>query len=546
MTYTHRFKFILKIFLLSFLIVSCEKDNFTDPDDPKFGVKGADVTLNIPKSFQVIDHFGASGGFDDQWPGRWPDASKEPIAKLLFSSRMDAEGNPEGIGLSMWRVNIGDGSADQTNSGFAANSWRNETECFLNSEGVYNWNKQAGTQWFLSKAKEYGVPKFTAWATTPPYFMTKNGYTFRTADVSGFNCAQSKHTDYASFLAEVMKYYETKGFNFEVVCPFNETQYEWVFTIGQASQSGTRALNSEVATVTRIINQKFIEKSINAKIMIPEAAQLRYLYQGTGSTENQLSEFFTPTSPNYIGNLPRLSKHIAAHSYFSNTTTDQSLTQRKTLRSALSAIGNGLDYWQTEYSILGTEYLQGRDVSTLTEMDYALWLARIIHTDLVHGNATGWSFWTAINQSTFQDHPFRFNLILSKPNANSPTHTDGTFDDVKNLWALGNFSRFIRPGMVRFEVLDAAFGDDAKAAENFMISGYKNPTDNTIVLVCINNTDKNRAISFSNYTSEFEIVGGKFDVYTTSAVNNLTKSTANFDGVVIQAKSIVTLTAQLK
>ena len=37
-------------------------------------------------------------------------AEKEKSAKWLFSQEMDADGNPEGIGLSMWRVNLGAGS----------------------------------------------------------------------------------------------------------------------------------------------------------------------------------------------------------------------------------------------------------------------------------------------------------------------------------------------------------------------------------------------------------------------------------------------------
>lgn len=538
----------LKIFLIIIFGVSlgCEKDNFSDPNDPKYGSPNTGLSLNFETTFQTIDHFGASGGFQDQWVGKWPNASKEPIAKLLFSSETDAQGNPEGIGLSMWRTMIGDGSADQANSGFASSSWFRETECFLNSQGVYDWTKQAGTQWFMAKAMEYGVPKFTAWATTPPYFMTKNGYTFRTPNqVNGFNCLEFNYEAYATFLTDVMKNYENKGYNFEVVCPFNETQYDWSSEIGLASSSGTQALNSEMAATTRIIDQKFTEKGVNAKIMIPEAGQLKYLYEGTGNTVNQVSNFFDSSSPNYVGNLSNISKHVAGHSYFSNNTTQESLKQRKSLRSKIASIGNGFDYWQTEYSLLGTDYQQGKNPSALKEIDYALWLSRIIHTDLVHGNATGWSFWTALNQSTYGDHPFRFDLILYQTNVNSPSQTDGTFYDVKNLWALGNFSRFVRPGMVRFEVLDPNY-TDVSAAENFMISGYINTASKEFVLVCINYTDNARAISFENYTVDFEVVNGSFEMYTTSTTSDLKKSTVAYDAIAIPSKSIVTLKAKLK
>lgn len=526
------------------LIVGCEKDNFTDPNDPRYGSADVGIVLDLENTYQVIDHFGASGGFQDQWVGQWSSTAKDDIAKLLFSSETDGQGNPEGIGLSLWRTVIGDGAADQANSGFASTSWFRETECYLDANGDYDFTKQAGEQWFLSKAREYGVPKFSAWATTPPYFMTKNGYTFSTSDVSTFNCEESNYTAYSKFIADVMKNYENLGYNFETVCAFNETQYEWNAEVGSASQSGTRATNAEVAAVTRIMDAEFTTQNINAKIMIPEAGQLKYLYEGTGNTTNQINDFFNSTSPNYIGDLPNLSNHIAGHSYFSNGSTTESLNQRNSLRTALANAGHGLDYWQTEYSLLGTAYQQGRDLASLNEIDYALWLSRIIHTDLVFGDATGWSFWTALNQSTYGDHPFRFNLILYQPNSNSPSHTDGTFYDVKNLWALGNFSRFVRPGMVRFEVIDPDY-NETTSVENFMISGYKSTTSSEVVLVCVNNTNSNREISFENYGEDFEVVGGSFDMYTTSSTSNLSKSTAPHDAVVIPAKSIVTLTAQL-
>ncbi|REG89200.1 glycoside hydrolase [Winogradskyella sediminis] len=536
-----RFFLVLAVFGL---VTGCDKDNFTDPNDPRYGSADVGIVLNLDNTYQVIDHFGASGGFQDQWIGQWTSTAKEDIAKLLFSSETDGQGNPEGIGLSLWRTVIGDGAADQSNSGFASSSWFRETECYLDANGDYDFTKQAGEQWFLSKAREYGVPKFAAWATTPPYFMTKNGYTFSTSDVATLNCEESNYAAYSKFIADVMKNYENLGYNFETVCAFNETQYEWNAEVGSASQSGTRATNAEVAAVTRIMDAEFTTQNINAKIMIPEAAQLKYLYEGTGNTTNQINDFFDSSSPNYIGDLTNLSHHIAGHSYFSNGSTSESLNQRNSLRTALANAGHGLDYWQTEYSLLGADYQQGRDVASLTEIDYALWLSRIIHTDLVFGDATGWSFWTALNQSTYGDHPFRFNLILYQPNSNSPSHTDGTFYDVKNLWALGNFSRFVRPGMVRFEVIDPDY-NDTTSVENFMISGYKSTTSNEVVIVCVNATDSNREISFENYGEDFEVVGGSFDMYTTSSNSNLSKSSAPYDAVVIPAKSIVTLTAQL-
>ncbi|MFD2725166.1 glycoside hydrolase [Hyunsoonleella rubra] len=536
------YRFIL-VFASIAILMGCSSDSATDPNDPKFDTPEEGVTLDFNSTFQVIDHFGASGGFQGQWVGKWPDATRNRAAEWLFSTEADPQGNPKGIGLSLWRTMIGEGSADQANSGFKASNWFREMECYMAPDGSFDWTKQAGEQWFMSKAKEYGINKFTMWTGSPPYFMTKNGYVFSTSDVPTFNCQPDKYDDFANFLADVVKNYEDKGYNISTVCPFNETQYEWNAEVGNAQQSGTRATNAEIAAVTKIIDNAFTQKGVNAKIMIPEAAQLKYLFEGSGNTVNQVNDFFNSSSANYIGDLANLSKYIAGHSYFSNGTTTESLRQRKSLRTTLA--GYGLDFWQTEYSLLGTAYQQNKDISTFQEIDYALWLSRIIHTDLVFGNATGWSFWTAFNQSTFGDHPFRFNLILYQPNSNEPAHTDGAIDDNKLLWALGNFSRFVRPGMVRFEVKDPDYGESA-SVENFMISGYKSTTSKEIVLVCINNTDSSRTIALDNYGEDFEVVNGDFEVFTTSAGSNLRKSIMDFDGLSIPSKSIVTLKATLK
>ncbi|RED50332.1 glycoside hydrolase [Seonamhaeicola aphaedonensis] len=537
------YKYVL-VFTNVALFMGCSSDNATDPNDPKFEVPQDGISLNLNTTYQVIDHFGASGGFQDQWVGKWPDASRNKVAKWLFSTETNALGDPEGIGLSLWRTIIGEGSADQVNSGFKASNWFREMECYLAPDGTYDWNKQEGQRWFMSKAKEYGVDKFTAWTGSPPYFMTKNGYVFSTAEVPTFNCEPDKYDDFANFLADVVKKYEDDGYNITTVCPFNETQYEWNATVGEAQQSGTRATNGEVATVTRIIDGVFAQKGVNAKIMIPEAAQLKYLFEGSNNREDQVNDFFNTSSSNYIGDLDNLSKHIAGHSYFSNGTTSESLRQRKSLKTTVESYG--LDYWQTEYSLLGTAYLNGREASDLSEIDYALWMSRIIHTDLVFGNATGWSFWTALNRSTFGDHRYRFNLVLWAPNSNGPSHTDGTVSDNKLLWALGNFSRFIRPGMVRFEINDPDYSDNA-SVENFMISGYKGGASNKdLVIVCINNTDSTRRISFENYGVDFEVVNDTFEAFTTSSGTNLKKSTMQYDGVDIPRKSIVTLKAVLK
>ena len=69
------------------------------------------VSVEHPE--QVVRHFGASDAWSMPFVGLWPKEQQEQIADWLFSTAVDANGQPRGIGLSLWRFNLGAGSAEQ-------------------------------------------------------------------------------------------------------------------------------------------------------------------------------------------------------------------------------------------------------------------------------------------------------------------------------------------------------------------------------------------------------------------------------------------------
>ncbi len=130
--------------------LGCDKPS--KPDIKKFTVDPAII-------YQTIDNFGASDGWSFQFLGLWPKVKRDKIADWLFSTENDANGNPKGIGLSLWRFNIGTGSAEQGDASQIGSVWT-RTECFLRPDGSYDWNKQQGQRTFLALAKERGVKQF--------------------------------------------------------------------------------------------------------------------------------------------------------------------------------------------------------------------------------------------------------------------------------------------------------------------------------------------------------------------------------------------------
>lgn len=154
--------------------------------------------IDIDKTYQTISNFGASDCWSLQFAGNWPDSKRNAMADLLFSQELDINGKPKGIGLSLWRFNIGGGSAEQGEASGISSDWR-RTECFQNSDGTYNWNKQQGQQWFLKAAKERGVEQFLGFTNTPPVHMTLNGLAYNKGRPENLNLKPDKYDAYADF-----------------------------------------------------------------------------------------------------------------------------------------------------------------------------------------------------------------------------------------------------------------------------------------------------------------------------------------------------------
>ena len=117
------------------------------------------VTIDASTVYQTIDGFASSDAWDMEYVGKyWSTSNKEAIAKLLFSREVDDKGNSQGIGLSMWRFNLGGGSEEQGDaSGIVSDKKERRVDCFLTSaNGSYDWYKSAGRRYFMEKAKEYG------------------------------------------------------------------------------------------------------------------------------------------------------------------------------------------------------------------------------------------------------------------------------------------------------------------------------------------------------------------------------------------------------
>lgn len=491
------------------------------------------ITIDPGTQYQTIHGFGASDAWNTDFVGRyWSVTVRDDIAKKLFSQQFNASGYPEGIGLSRWRFNIGGGSTEQ---GSASNIDMPErrVECFLNEDGSYNWEKQKGQQWFLRKARDYGVEHLVAFVNSPPRFFTKNGRTNSdNTDRNGPTNLKTDHYDeFAGFLATVLQHFHNEGLRFSQISPVNEPQYEWT-----EGQEGSPWTNHEIKTLAVALNDSIVSRGLDTRMLLAEAASYDYIHKVTDNADksDQIWKFFNASRPEYLGGLSQMLPGIAAHSYW----TDDSDTRIREARENIlreSKEQGGIELYQSEYNLLTRNFE--------TKNDNTLFLAKMIYADLAIANMSIWDYWTAMERERWSQLN-RFYLIRLRPSGGdyASLTAGGTVSYDKNLWALGNYSMFIRPGYIRISTSGA---DDLNG---LMGSAYMAPDSSRIVMVYVNWSTATETVThnFSNLPEGYRIKDIR--PYVTNASNNLAPKAVIADGASYELtpRSITTLLVNLE
>lgn len=486
-------------------------------------------------TYQTIDGFGASDAWSMRFVGEMPETTQNAVADLLFSSDTDTDGNPKGIGLTIWRFNIGAGSLEQGDSSQINNGTR--TDCFLNADGSYNWKKQVGQRRFLKLAKERGVPYLLGFLNSPPVYYTQNGLATNTGRGGDYNLKGDKYDDFARFMADVVVGLKAHdGISLDYISPINEPDGHWNWQ--GPKQEGSPATNQEIARVARLLDKEFTNRGIGTKIIIPESSDYRCM-MSTNMTDWQrgyeIKSFFSPDSiDTYVGNLSNLPRLMAGHSYWTNTPVETMKQTRIALNDTLKKYG--VDFWQSEVCIMGNDEEIGGGNGYDRTMKTALYVARMIHHDLVYANARSWQWWRAVGGD------YKDGLLHQYKNA---SNGNDTIVDSKLLWALGNYSRFIRPGAVRIDIsriddFGKPIADSVTDPYGLMLSAYRN-TDNSIVIVAINYSDEDKTFQLKLPSDANRIT----KAYTTSDMDNCSLSLNDIDisdNIIIPAKTIISLT----
>ena len=394
--------------------------------------------------------------------GTWSLPNRNRLADLLFSQSI-------GIGLSCWRFNIGGGITDKITT-----PWRT-AETFEVAEGKYDWTRQAPEHWFLGAAKARGVPQFLAFVNSPPGRMTRTGITYGRPGPDTTNLKSGFEGQFARYVVDILEYFRNnpdigERSAFDYISPVNEPNVEW----NGKSQEGCRAANDNVKAVVRALDAELKKRKCPTEITGIEVSGLPPLISVSDRMSKKHSAKYGDYLDDFLGDKAiagMLNGRFSYHDYGSDLLKGQLVENREAVRKKFDQYP-GWKPWMSEYCVLTGPEGKGGNGRDLT-MNTALDVARIIHLDLTLVGVTAWQWWTAVSGVDYKD-----GLIFTdwkKPGDPESIIT------AKLLWALGNYSRFVRPGMRRVELRGT--GHDVRG---LMGSAYKDEKAQRVVAVYVN------------------------------------------------------------
>jgi len=384
--------------------------------------QAASAAAVVTAPAQTIAGFGASGAW---WVNDLTDFSssvQSEVANLLFTS--------SGADLSQYRYNIGGGGVGVSVAARAPQS-------FLSTSGTYNWSADPGGQYFLKAASSDAVPDLIGFVNSAPSQYTTNG-----KDCGGeINTADD--AAYGTYIANVVSHFASEGVTLSQISPMNEPDDSF----SSCGQEGMQVPASERAGVIDGVGSALASDGLSTKEIADESSQ----------TTQLLSEAPTwladSSAPSYVA-------AIAHHTY--NYPSASQLEQ-------VGALGdlNSKPVWASEIccQVTGGGYGAQYDPT----MSGALVFANYIYNDMSYADDSAFQWWTALSSAMGCD-PDTSSTCATSVNSSGwndgliyydPSYASDGNQNIyitKRFYVLGQYSRYVRPGAVRYGVSGSPSG----------------------------------------------------------------------------------------
>ena len=361
------------------------------------------------------------------WANRlgYSDALSEMAASAFF----DAD---EGLGMNIVRYNIGGGDdethhhitrTDSAMEGYAVHP------LYDASSGTYqwewDWSKDAAQRNVLDKAmkKNQGQLIVELFSNSPPYFMTESGCSSGNINPAIDNLKPDAYEAFARYLVGVAQHFEEEwNIPVQSLEPMNEP-YTNYWKAYSPKQEGCRFSPGASQSKILVEVRKALDEAGMKDVILPASDET--------SLDVQMNSWYA-----FSEDAKKAIDRIDVHSY------------QGAGRAALSALAfkQGKGLWMSEVD--GGDTL-GKNAG---QMGAALWLAQRVVDDMNGLQPSAWILWQVVD-SHISREGYMGNRDTGMVNVNGgfwglsvADHDEVKLIHTMKYYALGQFTRFIRPG----------------------------------------------------------------------------------------------------
>ncbi len=404
------------------------------------------ICLNPNKTFQSFEGIGASGAWWAQVVGGWTHtdeksgkATNKRIAELLYNK-------DTGIGMTIYRYNLGGGSKNSLSSVFYNKNRMAES---FDDNGKYDWSRDENAVNMMRLCVNEGANSVVFFSNSPPERLTKNHKSCLDKPMRS-NLARKNEEAFCDYLLDCTRHFIDEGIPVKHISPVNEPLWIWTEKNGQ---EGCHYAPHEVYSLLKKLSKKIAEREALAGVKI-------------SACENGDIRWFNRTYTLAVlmnKKIRAACDGIDVHSYclpipvpFLNNRTGF----LKRYRKFLDIFFPGIKVTMSEWCHMNG----GRDAG----MSSALVTASTMFEDFTILGASSWQHWIAVSEVDYCDGLIYIN------------EDDKSFYTTKRLFVTGNFSKYIPLGARRIEassddkeIKAVAFADKEKT-----VTVIINPTKN--------------------------------------------------------------------
>lgn len=397
------------------------------------------LQVNPWKCYQTFEGFGTSSCW---WAQTVDDpAMAEEIARLLYDDET-------GLGLDIFRYNIGGGEADNPATRIGDPTRRTESFYVYNDETdvyEYDFTRDANARRVLDYAVRYGAKEVILFCNSPHYSMTVSGQASGGLTPAASNLPPENYDAFVDYVLTIADWFVAQGYPVAAISPINEPQWDWGG--GWVGQEGCHYSPEETVAVLERFALEMQRRGSPYALRGPESGQLTWQYY------DYIDQFFASEILNSFCDT------FSAHSYW----MDGDYAGKQNFAGKMQNDYPGKKFEMSEWCELPMR-LDPRSI------DSGLYMANILQQDLTLMNAVSWQSWTAVNGDGVLDR------------------VDGALTQYRRYDVYKQFSAFIEPGMRRVQVLDSvkyAWDDPNRAVVPSAFCG-----NGKTVLILVNNSDQ--------------------------------------------------------